>query len=170
MSFKRQVVIMIDRRNRDHMAQAIRSLASGLVTNDAFDDERVPRPFGEDLAIREIYWSGVWPLYGDMQCYRLRGKDALSDEQRRWLARCVMFLKTDLPYEWPTLSRRDAVALFFKNLVSLGKARKDYLDALSAAGDREVWPFLRMADFAAAKREPRYCVGNATPGPLRGSA
>ena len=151
---------MIDRRNRNQMAQAVRALASGLITNDEFDDERMPHPVGNDPAIHEIYWKGVWPLYSDMQCYKLRGKDALDAEQKSWLARCVLFLKTDLPYEWPVLTRKQSLLLFIKNAASLGKANRKHIESLRRAGDLSVWPFLRKSDFGNALKSPKYCASD----------
>lgn len=90
---------MGDRDSRDRLALALRQLASGLITNDQFDGEA----FGmfshrtDDPALAELSTYG-WLHYSDLSTYRLKGRHALSREERTSIARAVLFLKTDQDY------------------------------------------------------------------------
>ena len=90
---------MIDRESRHELAFALRQLASGLVTNDEFHDSAFDS-FShrrDDPALAESATYG-WLHYDDFRTYRLRGRDALSREERKSIARAVLFLKTDQEY------------------------------------------------------------------------
>ena len=83
------------------MAESTRWLIGARITNFQFDDA-VPK--SADPAIREIYNQFLWLLYCDLREHRLIGADKLSQTQRDTAARCVLFLKSGLPYLWPVLS------------------------------------------------------------------
>lgn len=68
-------------------------------------------PKSADPAIREIYNQFLWLLYCDLREHRLIGADKLSQVQRDAAARCVLFLKSGLPYLWPVLSRGQSALL-----------------------------------------------------------
>ena len=86
---------MIDREARNTLAELIRSLSSGLITNDEFENAI---PNSMDDAIMEVFSNGAWCLYSDMKEYKLKGKDALTEDDRSMVARWVLFLKTDFEY------------------------------------------------------------------------
>ena len=145
---------MIDRRARDRLAEAMRALAAGLISNDAFENDRLPSS-SDDAAIREIYSNGAWGLYSDHHEYRLRGRYKLNDKAKEDVARWVLFLKTDLPYEWPVTTRR--LLPLLANVFTLGLANKYYFwPRFRAHGEIEVWPFVRRADYEAALNHPPY--------------
>jgi hypothetical protein len=145
----------IDRQSRNQLADAIRALASGAISNDEFEDKRVPRS-GGDAAILEIFSEGAWRLYSDLKEYRLRGPNKLDAKTKKEIARRVLFLKTDLPYEWPVSSTRDSLFRFFANLLTLGAANRLNRKRLARQGDVEVWPFLRRSDLEQALKSPVY--------------
>jgi len=97
---------MIDREARDVLAENLRHLVSGRITNEEFEDKT---SWNEDYrllksgdpAIGGIFWSFAWCLYSDTWCYRLRGRDALTAEVLRVAAHCIVFLHSDFEYEWP---------------------------------------------------------------------
>ncbi|MGI9013392.1 MAG: hypothetical protein ACR2GY_03990 [Phycisphaerales bacterium] len=70
------------------------------MTNDEFEDETIQwlRPTEDDPALGELAVFG-WLHYSDLREYRLRGRDALSPEERKTIARTVLFLKTDDEYQ-----------------------------------------------------------------------
>ncbi|ABI59616.1 hypothetical protein [Nitrosomonas eutropha] len=165
---------MIDREARDRFAQAIRALVAGTITNDQFEDIRLPSLNTADPAIAAIYQEGAWHLYSDLEEHRLRGKHALSPKDKSHVARWVLFLKTDLPYEWPELRGMRFFALGLANLFTFGLANRFYANWFKQQGEVEVWPFIRQADYAAALERPVY-LGVASnnsfkPMPLRGTA
>ena len=89
---------MVEREARDRLALLIRRLVSGRITNDQFemaipnclDDEGFAMAYGE-----------VWNFYGDLEEYKLGGRHRLDKESRRYLARIILFLHSDLEYGWP---------------------------------------------------------------------
>lgn len=92
-------VFMVNREARDQLALALRQLASGLMTNDEFDDEAFDTVHHrqDDPALAELATYG-WLHYSDMRTYRLRGRAELSLEERKGIARAVLYLKTDQEY------------------------------------------------------------------------
>ena len=89
---------MIDQRARNRMAELVRHLVAGLITNDEFEDRL---PASSDPAIHELFYLGVWTLYSDLSDYRLTGADAIGGEERHEVARYILFLKAGLEYRWP---------------------------------------------------------------------
>ena len=125
--------------------------------------------------IREIYNQFLWLLYCDLREHRLIGADKLSQTQRDTAARCVLFLKSGLPYLWPVLSRGRSALLTVGNLLTFGLAGRMYFRRLSSAGDMSYWPFLDQSQYAAALGAPVYLSGAGAnssfkPMPLRGTA
>jgi hypothetical protein len=94
---------MVDPLKRRQLSQHLRQLVTGRATNDQFDDwycEHYAR--SEDRAVQEISSFG-YSLYSSdlLWPYRLRGIHAVDKETRRAAARCVLFLRSGLEYEWP---------------------------------------------------------------------
>jgi len=148
---------MIDVQARSKFAEASRSLAVGLITNYQFDD-RIP--WSSDPAIREIYNKAFWLMYCDLRQYRLKGRDRLSPQVREVAARCILFLKSGLPYGWPVLSRPAAVLLAIANLLTLGIVGRIYSHRATRGRNISYWPFLSSEQYSAALRSPAYLSGN----------
>lgn len=150
---------MVDRKARDEFAGLLRHLVTGQITNDEFEN-RAPLS-SKDLAIFEIWWLAAWPLYDDFDEHTLTEEYRASDDERREIAKCVLFLKTDQEYQWPRHSTLKAFLMDLKFLVSFGRAgvysSKELLDA--TAGDLEVWPFIHPKDLETARRQPSYLAG-----------
>lgn len=145
---------MIDRSARNQLAEALRVLAAGLVSNDEFEDSRLPH--SHDVAIREIFSRGAWMLYSDNREYRLTGKNKLDAATKSEVARWVLFLKTDLQYQWPVYSRLHMLGMLLANIMTLGMANRIFISRFAAYGDADVWPFIRKADYEAALHSPPY--------------
>lgn len=136
---------MIDRTARDTLAENIRHLVAGLISNDEFES-RIPWN-SSDSAIREITLGGPWHLYSDMREHRLSGKFSVPKQQREESARWILFLKSDLPYEWPQTSELASLIWLPLHLLTLGYTAKSQQRSFSQQGDMSVWPFLRASDF-----------------------
>ena len=80
---------MIDREARTELAELIRHLVAGLITNEEFGD-RVPSST-EDPAVFEVFFGGAWHLYSDLREYYLKGKHRLPRDLRREVARWILF-------------------------------------------------------------------------------
>ena len=141
---------MIDRAGRDALAVQLRRLASGRLTNTQFDDVRLDR--ADDEALVAIGDAG-WSLYDDFFVYRLRGRRALKPETLEAVARCVLFLDSNLPYEWPP--RRPSIKSILLTLFTFGVWLKRDRQRWQATGPYHVWPFYRESDYQRALENPR---------------
>lgn len=142
---------MIDRQARKELAEALRALASGLISNDEFE-RRIPD--STDPAIRHLFADGAWRLYSDLREYRLKGKHRLDSSTKAAVARWVLFLKTDQPFEWPQPRPLTALALLCANLITLGFAARHFQRRYRTAGDWSVWPFISRAAYEHALTSP----------------
>lgn len=94
---------MINAGLRADLAQDVRRLASGKMTNDEFDDRyHDVYELSDDRAIKAIA-TFCYCLYSSDLLFpiRLRGRYALDREAKKTLARCVLFLRSANEYEWP---------------------------------------------------------------------
>ncbi len=162
----------VDPQARAKLAESTRWLVAARITNYQFDDA-VPK--SDDPAIREIYGQFLWLLYCDLREHRLSGPDKLTSAQRDAATRCILFLKSGLPYPWPVLSRTRFALLTLGNLLTFGLAGRIYFRRVSAAGDMTYWPFLSSSQYAGALDAPVYLSGAGAnnsfkPTPLRGAA
>jgi hypothetical protein len=150
---------MIDRDARDKMVLLIRRLVAGRITNDKFE---AGLPAGSsDPAIMEVYHRGLWSLYSDLSEHRLAGRRRLPRDARREVARYILFLKSDLIYEWPCRQPWKELLWMLAGLLTLGLAGRLYWALLGRHGEVQVWPFLRQKDFEQAVRHPCYLAGAA---------
>ena len=147
---------MIDRVARITLAEQIRHLVAGLTTNDEFE-ERVLDVETADRA----YWAVVdqaWYLYSDLYRHKLTGSRALSKNDRRIISTFVLFLHSDLEYEW-TEHPCTGVPRIILGIVSLGWLPKYFDERWKLQGDYEVYPFFRLSDFEKASAHPRLLAG-----------
>lgn len=149
---------MIDRSARDHLAERLRHLAAGQMTNTAFEKAAVRT---RDLAMFEIEWRLAWPCYDDFSEHRLTGEHALSDGARRDFARAILFLKTGLEYEW----QYQRGLLGFLGSVFRFPWLRRMPPMTRESGDFRYWPFYRRADYFAALQAPAYLCGKAARAP-----
>jgi hypothetical protein len=85
----------------------------------------------------------MWRSYDDVREHTLTGHRALSRDARRHIARLILFLYSDLPYEWPERSLVTEIAtrlLFLATLGRINRAHQKHPD---------YWPFRRQSDFDA---------------------
>lgn len=150
---------MVDRDARDKMALLLRRLVAGRITNDEFEDNR---PLScTDPAVEEIYHRGVWGFYSDLYEHRLVGRARLPREARREIARFILFLKSDLDYEWPCRRLWEELLWMLAGFLTLGFSGRFYWRWLGTQSEVSVWPFLRQEDFERAARHPCYLAGAA---------
>lgn len=148
------------------LAEAMRQLASGTITNFEFEDRIGTGP--EDRAIRELD-SFAWMFYDDFIEHKLRGRHRLSKTQRQVFARCVLFLRSDLEYEYPynaracwAHQRTDWFGLrsLFRYLIDLIRGNIVDNDRTELIDDR-IWPFFHRSDYNEALKHPVYLAGTA---------
>ena len=145
---------MIDRPARESLAERLRQLASGTITNFRFE-EGAPRS-KQDLAVHEIAECLAWPYYDDSTEHRLTGDHALLDGHRKDFARAVLFLKSDCEYRWP---RRSGLVGW------AGQIRRIFGMLLSSPkrdmGEVRFWPFWSEEEYRDALKRHPYLVGES---------
>jgi len=143
---------MVDRQARNKLAEGLRHLTSGQITNYAFEDCVVRT---KDKVVNEIEQRLVWPRYDDMHEHRLAGNFAITDGTRRDFARAILFLKTNLDYEW---LHQTGLRGFINSWFRLRPLRQTP-PIKTGAGDLRYWPFFRRSDYNAARKSPAYLSG-----------
>jgi hypothetical protein len=148
----------IDTNARRRLAELARHLAAGRITNFEFDDA-VPR--SSERAIHHIYNYGLWPFYDDLIRHRLIGKWALTPEGRSWVARIILFLRSNQPYRYyhPTLSGR--LLMLPLTILTLGLSDHLWRRFQWRNAETSVWPFYTREEFEVALRTPVYLRGRA---------
>jgi hypothetical protein len=154
---------MTDVQARSKLAEASRLLVSGLITNYEYDDRVLDDAqlwASHDPAVREIYNKGFWLMYSDFPERRLKARHRLPPQTRKSAARCILFLKSGLPYGWPVLSRSASVGLAVLNLITLGLAGWAYSARAKRGRDVAYWPFTSHAQYNEALKSPMYLSGH----------
>jgi hypothetical protein len=147
---------MLDLPARRHLAQGLRWLATGRITNREFESrfaKAVQR--SKDPGVRDVY-GAAWGLYSDLETHRLTGVWHLDRKARHDVARCILFLRSIRPYEWPVSPLWVSLAMLPLHIVTLGMTARIQNRRWRASGEYSVWPFRRRRDYRAALREPVY--------------
>nr|CAP47510.1 putative integron gene cassette protein [uncultured bacterium] len=154
---------MVDHEARTQLAESVRHLVAGRITNDDFEDGV---PYSKaDPAIGEVFFDGAWNLYSDLHEHKLVGRYRLPDSSRPEVARWILFLKTDLEYEWKVLHGLNWLAFPFGNLLTLGLLGVFLRRRWAKGGDVSVWPFYRESDFKTALNQHPYLAGKTATAP-----
>ena len=139
----------VDRDARRKLAEELRHYvakqSSNFELNDAIFDIRTSDRVM--IAVRDT----TWMLYDDLRKHKAEGKWAIEDAARREVARWILFLHSDLEYEWrgqkPWYLRIPVLLLSIFTFSLIWKPIRAWIDR---QGDPEVWPFIRQPDFIAA--------------------
>ena len=149
---------MLDRKARDKAAELLRQFASGRITNFELENRW---PTSKDPAIHGLD-STIWCFYDDFKEHKLQGPFALAPEMRRVIARWVIFLHTNEPYQWPNIAypgvrplHRSWITRRLGLLNLITRKEQRFINA----GAFEVWPFISAQSFENARRRPRLLSG-----------
>jgi hypothetical protein len=149
---------MIDRTKRGRLAEAMRQLLSGCMDNLAFDDLdcRGGVTDSKDRALPEIFYS-MWLCYDDFHSHPLE----LTEGQRLDLKRCILFLHSDVEFEWPP--QRPRIGHRLRRIAAgiVGPSLGWWPPP--SPGDMAVWPFFRSEDYQRALHSPRLLRGKVEP-------
>lgn len=181
---------MVDRERRKKLALHLRHLSVGLISNDDFEDRimedvtdgwlpeqyhRAKEAKVDDPIILPML-ELCWCLYSDTKRHKLTGGNSLTDEQLKDIARYILFLHSDMEYEWPYIDVTNPLIKFsFKDLLlavlTLGqnirdenKKRKQQIEELEGKGDMAVWPFFHRHDYEEQLKKQPFL--NGKPGKL----
>jgi hypothetical protein len=136
---------MIDRHARDLAADAVREFMNGSISNREFE-RRFTRSAG-DPALWAIY-DALWYCYSDVRKHTLTGKHALNDDWRAIFERCLLFLRSDLEFQWAP--PKYSLWYGFLRLLGFGRIVEQRETEARSIGDVEVWPFLKKAEYDEA--------------------
>jgi hypothetical protein len=164
---------MVDKERRKKLAYHMRQLSVGTASNDGFESD-VMDDVTHDWLPEQYYRSTYaktddrvivpilevcWGLYDDTRHHYLTGSDQLSPKSLKIIAHCILFLHTELEYEWPFFETKSPIFSFSLTdflvcILTLGqnfrKKRKAQLAAYEAfkkTGDSDYWPFYRKLDY-----------------------
>lgn len=154
----------MDMAARQKASQLFRDFISGNISNDAFEDQI---PITHDRAIDAV-WSTSWVFYDDFKEHKLEGRDRLPPDQKRACIRWLLFLQSDLLYEWPAiyLPGMDPVSRtrpnFWRRLISSHKfLDESVVSDFINAGHYPVWPFISVRDYKQAISNPLLLSGKS---------
>jgi hypothetical protein len=164
---------MIDNERRKKLALHLRHLSVGLISNDKFENNvmddvtkgwlpeqyrRSKKAKFDDKVIVPML-ELCWGLYDDTRNHKLTGKDQLSKKSLKIIACCILFLHSEIEYEWPDFDFMNPLFKFsvkelFMTILTFGKYYRDkrqeqkqsYLD-YQELGTYECWPFFKLDDY-----------------------
>ncbi len=165
---------MVDREARDKMAEALRHFVAGRTTHVEFSAQI---PATRDRAVGEAQFL-------DIECgdHRLGDDYPLAQDQRNAYLRWMLFLYTDIPYQWPLLD--DWRSLFALPLAALAGLAAHALSRsvswLSVAAavlvssasilwsalwmhrrsQKGPWPFHSRSEYEEVLKHPRLLAGD----------
>jgi len=146
---------MVEREQRRPLADLLEALVSGTMTIDEYasrqvvipDAERPPRKERDRglIAVCDLAWS----MCENPSDGRLVGKMASTSEGLTELRRWILFLRSDLEYEWRT-DRFSGTGGCLLNLLTLGWWARRVGKKMTSMGGFQVWPFIRDSDYRQA--------------------
>jgi hypothetical protein len=152
---------MIDRDARNKLAETLRHLLSGQITNDQFETAAL---IESDDPIIDAVVDQAWFLYSDWYEHKLTGSHALSKSDRQTVSQFILFLHSELEYEWPRHPLGEgikAIARPLLYLLSFGLIPLYIDNKWKTSGDFDVWPFIRRRDYEEALNNPKFLRGRA---------
>ena len=142
---------MINLAARKIYAQHLRAYFTGRITNREYED-RIPGDVDSAIDYIESYF--VWPEYDDFKTHYRNLKD-LTPTGKETLKRILLFLYTDLPFEWPPcVGDRPGLS----DWLTFGRAgrRHDRMkQAFDSYGSEETFPFRNKAELCSELSLPR---------------
>ena len=148
---------MIDRPARDKSCRLLRDLVARNIDGAYFEDA-VDLLKSDDGVVSATYTAG-WVLYSEGKSV----SKTTSRFARSHIARLVLFLQTDLPYDWPIYPLGERPIFNWPmNILTFGRwetKKQSLSEEWMGHGDFLVWPFHNRRDFNVIKRKPRLLVG-----------
>ncbi|MEO8236021.1 MAG: hypothetical protein ABI549_11450 [Flavobacterium sp.] len=164
---------MVNKERRKKLAYHLRHLSIGLITNDEFENYitddvsfgwlpeqyyRAKESKFDDGIIRPILELS-WSLYSDLEDQKLKSKNKLSNEQLKEIAKYILFLNSDIEYQWPYFDTINPIIRFsfsehISNFLSFGKYYKTKMNEkekkfteMQKIGDFHYWPFINKEQY-----------------------
>jgi hypothetical protein len=153
---------VVDRAQRDWLRSVLIAFQRGEIDRAALAHE-LARSCGDPAVFHICLELPLLTCRLDDIPPGMEGRSISPDEWNVLVLRCLLFLRTDLPYEWrreyiPYLTPGEALLKMGswwhgarELLVDWSRhVREDHRRRLKAEGDPDVWPFIRWKDYQAA--------------------
>lgn len=173
---------MVDKERRKKLAYHLRHLSVGLISNDEFEINIIDDvSFGwlpeqyyrakeskSDDGIIQPMLELSWCLYSDLEEQKLKNKNKLTEEQLKEIAKYILFLNSDIEYQWPSFDIinpliRMTFSDIMANLLSLGrtyrttkKESERKIIELKENVDFDYWPFANKEQYEEQLKHPPY--------------
>ena len=142
---------MADLAVRKIYAQNLRAFFTGRITNREYEE---CIPVGKHPAIDYIEHYFVWPEYDDFKTHRYSLKH-LSPTGKETLKRILLFLYTDLPFEWPPCVGDRPVLFNWLTFGWAGRRHDRMKQAFDSHGSLDTFPFRNRAELCRELSLPR---------------
>ena len=142
---------MVDRTSRDQLIELLSNLAAGRMAKDEFEARR---PHSKDRAVREVA-AQAWLLFDDAREDAGSGRYKLARDDRRDVARWILFLQTERELAWPALPAWARIIGFVPSVLTFGLFWRPYRFWFERQGDFRVWPFLEQRELDEARQAGR---------------
>jgi hypothetical protein len=143
---------MVDRHARDIAADAIRDFMEGSISNKDYERRFPSTRTLDDPALQAVF-SHIWFCYDDLSEHTLTGEHALTGERRAFLERSLLFLRSDLEFQWPP--PLFGLRYWILRLLGFGRRLQRREDKEMSVGDIEVYPFLTKAEYEETVRRSK---------------
>jgi hypothetical protein len=143
---------MIDQAHRKRTRQLLKNLALGRTTNYECENDFMDMLARSKDPVIFALFRTVRELSGDAE-QRLSETFSRGGQMRKRLCRWILFLQTDLEYEWPKERLAPGLRDFYKPswLDKLFGISERTNFGFCSRGEYRVWPFFRESDFNAIK-------------------
>ncbi|MFD2561851.1 hypothetical protein [Aquimarina rubra] len=145
---------MIDRKNRNKLAESCRHYWSCLIDNFEFDEINFTITTN-DKGVSEIKYQ-LWYLYDDIRTHKNQGKWKMEESDEKVLKRTILFLKSDYEYKWSEPSLIENIKKYLSQLLRI---KNETIDK-TQSGQREYWPFFSKDEYENALSSPKYLNNN----------
>ncbi|MCH2231182.1 MAG: hypothetical protein MK105_12640 [Crocinitomicaceae bacterium] len=176
---------MVDVKKRNRLAELLRHLSTGQISNDEFEDKLtdeitegyLPEQFYRAKGINEMdpvlrpIVETAWGLYDDTRNHKLTESDELTGYAKKEIARFILFLKSDQEYTWDYIDLMNPIMRFsfkdmLKSIATLGQhyrnlklSRDEEFARIKETGDFAFWPFKTKEDFENELKNQPYLAG-----------
>jgi hypothetical protein len=140
---------MVDRIARDKTVQLLKALLADGITNYRLEDEWPDQ--SSDFAVMAV-GEQLWFYYDDFP-EKILTRASLGGDAIKMIERSLVFLMSNLDYQWPAYSFATENRSLIERLLELGNDRStQQWERFKTAGEIHAWPFLRLVDYQNATK------------------
>lgn len=136
--------------DRKKFCVLFKAIVSGRISNHEFELSLFNT---QDRFIRELE-EILWCSYDDYKEHKLEPSE-MSPANRKLIARSVLFLNSDLNFNWPDFPSKLSWIFSFMTLGLFRYSYRERLKAYQDYGDDAYWPFRSRAELKLEASRPR---------------